>query len=102
MYVHTDFKKQNIKDLALQDFFLFLRYGIIHAGGMGKYLSDWILEGEPPFDLIEVDPNRYGKWTTTEYTAAKARESYGFNNIGKKMFLKYIHVLKMNSSKACI
>ncbi|NXP34975.1 M2GD protein, partial [Leiothrix lutea] len=56
-------------------------YGIIHAGGMGKYLSDWILEGEPPFDLIEVDPNRYGKWTTTQYTAAKARESYGFNNI---------------------
>ncbi|NXI07834.1 M2GD protein, partial [Irena cyanogastra] len=56
-------------------------YGIIHAGGMGKYLSDWILEGEPPFDLIEVDPNRYGKWTTTAYTAAKARESYGFNNI---------------------
>ncbi|KAK4816420.1 hypothetical protein QYF61_016856 [Mycteria americana] len=57
------------------------RYGIIHAGGIGKYLSDWILEGEPPFDLIELDPNRYGKWTTTEYTAAKARESYGFNNI---------------------
>ncbi|PKK23405.1 dimethylglycine dehydrogenase, transcript variant X1, partial [Columba livia] len=56
-------------------------YGIIHAGGIGKYLSDWILEGEPPFDLIELDPNRYGKWTTTEYTAAKARESYGFNNI---------------------
>lgn len=53
---------------------------------MGKYLSDWILEGEPPFDLIEVDPNRYGKWTTTEYTAAKARESYGFNNIGKIFF----------------
>uniref|UniRef100_A0A8C4PB18 Dimethylglycine dehydrogenase n=1 Tax=Dromaius novaehollandiae TaxID=8790 RepID=A0A8C4PB18_DRONO len=56
-------------------------YGIIHAGGIGKYLSDWILEEEPPFDLIELDPNRYGKWTTTEYTAAKARESYGFNNI---------------------
>uniref|UniRef100_A0A5F8GRZ4 Dimethylglycine dehydrogenase, mitochondrial n=1 Tax=Monodelphis domestica TaxID=13616 RepID=A0A5F8GRZ4_MONDO len=56
-------------------------YGIIHAGGIGKYLSDWILEGEPPFDLIEVDPNRYGKWTTTQYTEAKARESYGFNNI---------------------
>ncbi|XP_053151412.1 dimethylglycine dehydrogenase, mitochondrial [Hemicordylus capensis] len=56
-------------------------YGIIHAGGIGKYLSDWIIAGEPPFDLIEVDPNRYGKWTTTEYTEAKARESYGFNNI---------------------
>nr|XP_044633082.1 dimethylglycine dehydrogenase, mitochondrial [Equus asinus] len=56
-------------------------YGIVHAGGVGKYLSDWILHGEPPFDLIELDPNRYGKWTTTEYTEAKARESYGFNNI---------------------
>lgn len=57
---------------------------------MGKYLSDWILEGEPPFDLIEVDPNRYGKWTTTEYTAAKARESYGFNNIGKIFFKMHL------------
>ncbi|XP_073933326.1 dimethylglycine dehydrogenase, mitochondrial isoform X2 [Castor canadensis] len=56
-------------------------YGIIHAGGVGKYLSDWILQGEPPFDLIELDPNRYGKWTTPQYTEAKARESYGFNNI---------------------
>ncbi|XP_044302743.1 dimethylglycine dehydrogenase, mitochondrial [Varanus komodoensis] len=56
-------------------------YGIIHAGGIGKYLSDWMLSGEPPFDLLELDPNRYGKWTTMEYTKAKARESYGFNNI---------------------
>ncbi|KAM6228192.1 LOW QUALITY PROTEIN: dimethylglycine dehydrogenase, mitochondrial-like [Spheniscus humboldti] len=58
------------------------RYGIIHAGGIEKYLSDWIFEGEPPFDLIELDPNCYGKWTTTEYREAKARESYGFNNVG--------------------
>lgn len=56
-------------------------YGVIHAGGIGKFLSDWILDGEPPFDLIELDPNRYGKWTTTQYTAQKARESYGLNNI---------------------
>uniref|UniRef100_A0A4W3JNK5 Dimethylglycine dehydrogenase n=1 Tax=Callorhinchus milii TaxID=7868 RepID=A0A4W3JNK5_CALMI len=56
-------------------------YGIIHAGGVGKYLSDWIMDGEPAFDLIELDPNRYGKWTTTKYTIEKARESYGFNNI---------------------
>eukprot|EP00079_Xenopus_tropicalis_P012797 XP_002940239.2 PREDICTED: dimethylglycine dehydrogenase, mitochondrial isoform X1 [Xenopus tropicalis] len=56
-------------------------YGIIHAGGIGKFLSDWIMSGEPPFDLIELDPNRYGRWTTTQYTALKARESYGFNNI---------------------
>lgn len=59
------------------------RYGVIHAGGIGKFLSDWIITGEPPYDLIECDPNRYGKWTTVPYMCAKARESYGFNNVGK-------------------
>ncbi|KAG1937093.1 dimethylglycine dehydrogenase, mitochondrial [Pimephales promelas] len=56
-------------------------YGIIHSGGVGKFLSDWIMSGEPPYDLIECDPNRYGNWTTVPYTCAKARESYGFNNV---------------------
>lgn len=56
-------------------------YGVIHAGGIGKFLSDWIVDGEPPYDLIECDPNRYGKWTTVSYLCDKARESYGFNNV---------------------
>lgn len=60
------------------------RYGIIHAGGIGKFLSEWITNGEPPYDLIECDPNRYGKWTDVPFICAKARESYGFNNVGKK------------------
>lgn len=59
------------------------RYGIIHSGGVGKFLSDWIMSGEPPYDLIECDPNRYGNWTTVPYVCAKARESYGFNNVGE-------------------
>ena len=54
-------------------------YGIIHAGGAGRYLANWIINGEPPYQLIEVDPVRYGKWTTRTYTAVKARESYGMN-----------------------
>ncbi|KAJ8286966.1 hypothetical protein GJAV_G00045430 [Gymnothorax javanicus] len=56
-------------------------YGVIHAGGAGKFLSDWIMTGEPPYDLIECDPNRYSNWTTVPYMCAKARESYGFNNV---------------------
>ncbi|XP_006796961.1 dimethylglycine dehydrogenase, mitochondrial [Neolamprologus brichardi] len=56
-------------------------YGIIHAGGIGKFLSEWITNGEPPYDLIECDPNRYGKWTDVPFICAKARESYGFNNV---------------------
>lgn len=55
-------------------------YGIVHGGGVGKYLSDWICEGEAPYELIEFDPLRYGKWTTMDYALAKTRESYGFNN----------------------
>lgn len=58
-----------------------MSYGIAHAGGIGDYLAQWILDGEPPFDLTELDPTRYGKWTTPFYTAAKAREGYGDNNL---------------------
>uniref|UniRef100_A0A674MZZ7 Dimethylglycine dehydrogenase n=1 Tax=Takifugu rubripes TaxID=31033 RepID=A0A674MZZ7_TAKRU len=56
-------------------------YGVIHAGGIGKFLSDWIRNGEPPYDLIECDPNRYSKWVDVPFLCAKARESYGFNNV---------------------
>nr|XP_045620302.1 dimethylglycine dehydrogenase, mitochondrial-like isoform X1 [Procambarus clarkii] len=55
-------------------------YGIIHGGGIGKYLADWIMKGEPPFELTECDPLRFGSWTSNEYVLAKARESYGMNN----------------------
>ena len=55
-------------------------YGIIHSGGIGKFLSDWIRTGEPPMDLTELDPNRYGEWANGDYAVAKVRESYGFNN----------------------
>lgn len=55
-------------------------YGIGLAGGVGKYLSDWMIDGEPPYDLIECEPGRYGNWITREYVLAKARETYGLNN----------------------
>ena len=61
---------------------LFNRYGIVHAGGVGKYLADWITTGEPPYDLIEADPNRFDGWATPHYARAKASESYGMNNAG--------------------
>ena len=48
-------------------FYIFLytlcRYGIVQAGGVGKYLADYIINGEPPYELIEFDPGRFGKWT---------------------------------------
>ncbi|RHY29183.1 hypothetical protein DYB32_005364, partial [Aphanomyces invadans] len=58
-----------------------MSYGIAHGGGCGDYVAKWILHGEPPYDLTEIDPARYGAWTTPAFTAAKARESYGDNNL---------------------
>merc|ERR1711970_1062900 len=55
-------------------------YGIVHGGGVGKYLADWICEGEAPYELIEFDPLRYGNWTDIDYAVTKTRESYGYNN----------------------
>ena len=31
--------------------------------------------------MNELDPGRYGKWTTRDYVLEKTRESYGFNNL---------------------
>ncbi|XP_014680739.1 PREDICTED: dimethylglycine dehydrogenase, mitochondrial-like isoform X3 [Priapulus caudatus] len=57
-------------------------YGIVHAGGAGKFLADWIMNGEPSYDLIECDPNRHSpSWLTLNYLFDKARESYGLNNL---------------------
>ena len=47
---------------------------------MHRYLAEWILNGEPSYDLVELDPDRYGAWTDAEYTLSKVRESYGMNN----------------------
>jgi len=39
-----------------------------------------MLNGEPSYDLVELDPDRYGHWTDAAFTLAKVRESYGMNN----------------------
>ena len=54
--------------------------GVAYSGGLGKYLAGWIVNGEPPFDLIETDCNRYASWAGQDFTLAKAREGYGFTN----------------------
>ncbi len=36
--------------------------GIACAGGAGKYLAEWMCEGEPTMDLWAVDIRRFGRW----------------------------------------
>ncbi len=52
-------------------------FGILLAGGVGKYLSEWIIEGEPGIDMFEVDPRRYGAYADRDYTIKKNIETYG-------------------------
>jgi 4-methylaminobutanoate oxidase (formaldehyde-forming) len=36
--------------------------GIASAGGAGKYLAEWMIEGQPTIDLWSVDIRRFGPW----------------------------------------
>ena len=51
-------------------------FGITQAGGVGKYLAEWIVEGEPSIDLSTLDPRRFGTWTSKKFTLAKVHEAY--------------------------
>jgi dimethylglycine dehydrogenase len=50
--------------------------GFSQGGGVGLALSNWIVHGDPGFDVWAMDVARYGDWTTMTYTNAKVRENY--------------------------
>lgn len=50
--------------------------GFSQGGGVGLALSNWIVEGDPGFDVWAMDVSRYGDWATMAYTNAKVRENY--------------------------
>ena len=51
-------------------------FGIAQAGGAGKTLAEWVIEGEPEWDLWALDPRRYTGYATKSYVTAKAIELY--------------------------
>lgn len=51
-------------------------FGITQAGGAGAYLAEWITSGQPPVDLWEVDPRRYGAYATERYAVARCIDLY--------------------------
>lgn len=51
-------------------------FGITQAGGSGMVLAHWIVEGEPPFDVLETDPRRYGRYATLPYSIARGVDDY--------------------------
>ncbi len=51
-------------------------FGITQAGGAGKALAEWVVFGQPEWDLWALDRRRYTDYATTAYTVAKAVEVY--------------------------
>ncbi len=50
--------------------------GFSQGGGVGLALSQWMVDGDPGFDVWAMDVARYGEWATRSYTNAKVRENY--------------------------
>lgn len=66
---------------AVQGLFLacgFNSIGIQSAGGAGRVLADWIIDGHPPMDLWDVDVRRMMPFqNTSDYLRDRTEESLG-------------------------
>jgi dimethylglycine dehydrogenase len=51
-------------------------FGIVQAGGAGKALAEWVVQGGPEWDLWSCDPRRFGGYAGTGYAVARAIETY--------------------------
>ena len=51
-------------------------FGIVQAGGAGKAMAEWIVNGAPEWDLWAFDGRRYGDYAGPEFALAKALETY--------------------------
>jgi glycine cleavage system aminomethyltransferase T/glycine/D-amino acid oxidase-like deaminating enzyme len=55
----------------------FCAHGLAGAGGMGRLVAEWIVEGQPGLDTWEMDSRRFGRhYRSREYTLARTTEVY--------------------------
>ncbi len=55
----------------------FCAHGLAGAGGMGKLVAEWIVEGTPSLDVWHMDSRRFGSaYTSQAYTVARTTEIY--------------------------
>ena len=52
-------------------------FGICQAGGAGKVLAEWIIEGGTEWDMWSCDPRRFTAFCDEDYCIAKGMEVYG-------------------------
>jgi len=51
-------------------------FGITQAGGAGKIIAEWVVNGEPDWDVWPLDSRRYLTFANKTYALAKALETY--------------------------
>ncbi len=55
----------------------FCAHGLAGAGGMGKLVAEWIVEGTPSLDVWHMDSRRFGAaYRSREYTLVRTKEIY--------------------------
>ena len=55
----------------------FCAHGLAGAGGMGRLVAEWIVEGTPSLDVWHMDSRRFGaSYRSREYTVARTMEVY--------------------------
>jgi 4-methylaminobutanoate oxidase (formaldehyde-forming) len=55
----------------------FCAHGIAGAGGIGKVMADWIVDGDPGLDVWHMDVRRFGaQYRSPSYTLARTVETY--------------------------
>ena len=67
-------------ELEVGGFFVaagFSAHGIAGAGGIGRQVASWIVDGEPELDLWKMDIRRFGPaYRSQSYTLARSIENY--------------------------
>jgi glycine cleavage system T protein len=55
----------------------FCAHGLAGAGGMGRLVAEWIVDGRPGLDAWEMDSRRFGRaYSSRDYTLARTYEVY--------------------------
>jgi 4-methylaminobutanoate oxidase (formaldehyde-forming) len=55
----------------------FCAHGLAGAGGIGKVMAEWIIDGHPEWDMWRLDVRRFGSnYDSQDYAAARTIETY--------------------------
>ena len=55
----------------------FCAHGLAGAGGIGKVMAEWIIDGSPEWDMWRLDVRRFGpNYNNLEYAVARTFETY--------------------------